>query len=167
MDLTEFINEHDINPYARQIIDIGGSLGVCDGHMLLLDESTKGKHYGFLDFHKERRKAYPNYTLDLKLEAIVGEFNDLPWMNTPPLKQGDYKECHACDSRGMVANRSVGCAECNNDGVVSFENDCNAYEVCCKSCDGDGNAFSGGDQAMLAVSRNETTPKLCAYFSSK
>lgn len=146
LNLSRYTSSGDVRDFANKVIDIGGYLGVCNGHYVLLDFTTKGKHYGFLDFNKEREKAmgYGKYSLGGQLKDIQKNLDYLPWQDMPTIKEEHYKECHDCNVFGKVPSRLYGCKECDGEGSVDLENEHNSYDVECKSCEGDGNEFAGG-----------------------
>lgn len=144
LQLSQFTTSGDIRDFTKKVTKIGDYLGVCTGHYLIVDITTKGKHYGFYDFHEERKKHVSDYKLESQLQAIQKGLNNFEWSDMPVIKPEHYRICDSCNERGKKPAREVGCAECKGSGQVELENDYNSYEVNCKSCDGDGNEFAGG-----------------------
>jgi hypothetical protein len=144
LNLSQYTASGDCREFANKVVDIGGYLGVCNGHYLIVDTTTKGKHYGFYDFHEERKQYVSGYKLESQLQAIQRGLNNFEWIDMPIIKEDHYKTCDACNEHGKVPARDTGCSECKGSGQVELENDYNTYEVDCKSCDGDGNELLGG-----------------------
>lgn len=144
LNLSRYISSGDCREFTQKVVDIGGYLGACNGYYLIVDTTTKGKHYGFFDFHKERKQHVNGYKLESQLQAIQENLDSFEWLDMPEIKDEHYRDCDSCNDNGKIPIRKTGCAECNGSGAVEFENDHNWYEVECKSCDGHGDEFTGG-----------------------
>jgi len=144
INLSKYTSKNDARVFANKVINISGYLGVCNGHILIIDETTKDKHYGFLDFHSERKQQVQDYKLEDQLNSIRENLDSFVWDDMPPINDEHYRDCHDCNDRGLVPIREDGCSECKGSGEVELENDHNSYEIECKGCNGDGNAFAGG-----------------------
>jgi hypothetical protein len=143
LNLSQYTNKNDTRIFTNKIVKIGDCLGVCNGHIIIIDETTKGKHYGFHDFHASRKIEVKEYKIESQLKSISDNLDTFDWSQMPQIKEEHYRDCNSCNDRGLVPVREVGCAECQGSGEVELENDYNTYEMECKSCAGEGDALTG------------------------
>jgi hypothetical protein len=142
--LHKYVAVGDCREYMNKVVDIGGCLGSIDGHTIIIDQTTKGKHYGFFDFYKSRKKKLNEKPLlQRQIEDIASNLDSYVWVDMPEIKDNHYKGCHHCNDAGLVRASGTVCVECSGDGEVSLENDFNDYSIRCKSCDGYGTKYAG------------------------
>lgn len=142
--LHKYVAVDDVRGYMNKLVNVGGYLGAINGHAFIIDQTTKGKHYGFFDFYKTRKAPVgQKSTIEKQITDVEASLDSYVWQDMPEIKDSHYKDCHHCNDAGLVRSRGVGCGECSGDGFVLIENTFNEHEVECKSCDGHGNEYSG------------------------
>jgi hypothetical protein len=144
IQLHKYTAKDDYKPQINKVLDVGGYLGATNRHALIVDCTTKGKHYGFFDFYAnlESERGEPT-KLKAQLESIESNLDSYAWQDMPVISESDYKKCFNCNSDGLVRSLGGECEECEGSGEVCLETDFNDYDVECKSCDGEGRGFSG------------------------
>lgn len=143
LDITKFKAKNDCRLWMNSLFNLDGYIAACDGHKLVVDQHSKGKHFGFPKYEDlVNQKMKGRYQTFLKQAMLEPELFE--WHTPPTITEDMYKECTNCNKNGYVTKRGTGCFECGGSGEVELENDYNTYDVECKSCDGTGDETLGG-----------------------
>ena len=123
MNIDEFCGKDDIRKYLNKPFNIDGRTVASNGKVLL-STALNAEHDELI----EEKKPV--------IQKLLAGFDATKLTTMPLIPLPAPIECWTCGGGG-TAHKKL-CSECDGEGQVSFESDCNHYECECKSCEGDG-----------------------------